>query len=117
MTMGKNEGFKEYAQKWRDLSSRVQPPLTDRDHIDMFMGTLSGPLFNLLVRCSSSGFTELILTGERVESDIKSGKISMASSSTSNPVKKHFAAKKEINVVYGVRARTKKNDHLSVNVV
>ena len=43
MTMGKNEGFKEYAQKLRDLASRVQPPLTDREHIDMFMGTLSGP--------------------------------------------------------------------------
>ena len=43
MTMGKNEGFKEYAQKWRDLASRVHPPLSDREHIDMFMGTLSGP--------------------------------------------------------------------------
>ena len=60
MTMGKNEGFKEYTQKWRDLASRVQPPLNDREHIDMFMGTLSGPLFNLLAGCSFSGFTELI---------------------------------------------------------
>ena len=94
MTMGKNEGFKEYAQKWRDIASRVQPPLNDRGHIDMFMSTLSGPFFNLLVGCSSSGFTELILTGERVESGIKSGKIPMASASTSNPGKKPFSAKK-----------------------
>ena len=86
MIMGKNEGFKEYAQKWRDLASRVEPPLTDREHIDMFMGTLSGPFFNLLVGCSSSGFTRLILTGERVESGIKTGKIPIASSSTSNPI-------------------------------
>ena len=117
MTMGKNEGFKEYAQKWKDLASRVQPPLTDREHIDMFMSTLSSPFFNLLVGCSSSGFTELILTGERVESNIKSGKIFVASTSTSNPVKKPFAAKKEINVVYRISSRTKKNDHPSVNVV
>ena len=117
MTMGKNEGFKEYAQKWRDLASRVQPPLTDREHIDMFMGTLSGPFFNLLVGCSSSGFTELILTGERVESGIKSGKISVASTSTPNPIKKLFTAKKEVNDAYGARSRTKKNDRLSVNVV
>ena len=91
--------------------------MTDREHIDMFMGTLSGPLFNLLVGCSSSGFTELILTGERVKSGIKSGKIYVASISTSNPIKKPFAAKKEVNVVYGARAHTKKNDHLAVNVV
>ena len=64
-----------------------------------------------------SGFTELILTGERVESGIKSEKIVVASTSTSNPIKKPFAAKKEVNVVYGERARIKKNDHPSVNVV
>ena len=83
----------------------------------MFMDTLSGPFFNLLVGCSSFGFTELILTGERVESRIKSGKISVVSASTSNPIKKPFAVKKEINVVYGAKARTKKNDHLSINDV
>ena len=72
--MGTNEGFKEYAQKWRDLAGRVQPPLTDRELVDMFMGTLTCPFFYLLIGSSSSGFTELILTGERVESGIKSGK-------------------------------------------
>ena len=35
MTMGSNVGFKEYAQKWRDLAGRVQPPLTDRELVDM----------------------------------------------------------------------------------
>ena len=88
MIMGSNEGFKEYAQKWRDLTGRVQPPLTDRELVDMFMGTLAGTLFNLLIESYSSGFTELILTGERVESGIKSGKIPMASTSTA--VKKNI---------------------------
>ena len=69
--MGTNEGFKEYAQKWRDLVGRVQPPLNDRELVDMFMGTLIGPFFNLLIRISSSGFTELILTGERVEAALR----------------------------------------------
>ena len=80
--MGSNEGFKEYAQKWRDLAGRVQPPLTDRELVDMFTGTLNGPFFNLLIGSSSSDFTELILTGERVECIIKSGKIPMAHAST-----------------------------------
>ena len=30
MGMASNEGFKKYAQKWRDLAGRVQPPLSDR---------------------------------------------------------------------------------------
>ena len=48
----------------------------------MFLGTLSGPFFNHLIGSSSSGFTELILTGERVEAGIKSGKIQKGASSS-----------------------------------
>ena len=75
MTMRSNKGFKEYAQKWRDLAGRVQPPLTDCELVDMFLGTLSGPFFNHLIGNSSAGFTDLILTGERIEAGIKSSKI------------------------------------------
>ena len=73
--MGASEGFKDYAQKWRDLAGRVQPLLSDRELVDMFLGMLSGPFFNHLIGSSSAGFTELILTGERVEVGIRSGKI------------------------------------------
>ena len=72
--MGASEGFKDYAQKWRYLVGRVQPPLSDRELVDMFLGTLSGPFFNHLIDISSAGFTELILTGERVEAGIRSSK-------------------------------------------
>ena len=64
--MGACEGFKDYAQKWRDLAGRVQPLLSDRELVNMFLGMLSGPFFNHLIDSSSSGFTEMILTGERV---------------------------------------------------
>ena len=70
MAMVSNEGFKDYAQKWRDLAGRVQPPLFERKFIGLFLGTLSGPFFNHLIESSSVGFTELILTGERVEANM-----------------------------------------------
>ena len=91
--MASNEGFKDYAQKWRDLAGRVQPPLYERELVDMFLGTLSGPFFNHLIGSSSAGFTELILTEERVEAGIKSGKIQKDSSS-STTVRKPFIKKK-----------------------
>ena len=115
MSMGSNEGFKEYAQKWRDLAGRVQPPLTDRELGDMFMGTLTSPIFNLLIESSSSGFTELILTGERVESGIKSGKIPMAT--YYNAMKKPFIGKKETNVVYGQKSHSNNDRHQFVGVM
>ena len=75
MAIGCSEGFKNSAQKWRDLVGRVQPPLYDRELVYMFLGTLFEPFFNHLIGSSSAGFTELILTGERVEAGIKSCKI------------------------------------------
>ena len=96
--MGSNEGFKDYAQKWRDLAGRVQPPLDDKELVDMFLGTLIGPFFNYLIGSSSVGFIELILTGERVEAGIRSGKIQKDASSSA--ARKPFAGKKEVSVVY-----------------
>ena len=49
MAMASNEGFKDYAWKWRDLARRVQPLLSERELVDMFLGTLSGPFFNHLM--------------------------------------------------------------------
>ena len=113
--MGAGEGFKDYAQKWRELAGRVQPPLSDRELVDMFIGTLSGPFFNHLIGSSSSGFTELILTGERVEAGIRSGKIQKDTSSSS--VKKPLTGKKEASAVYGPRGQSRPEHRQAVNAV
>ena len=81
----------------------------------MFMGILTGPLFNHVIRSSSSGFTKLILTGEHVESGIKSGKIPVAASL--NAVKKTFNGKKETNAVYGQKGHLKRDHNQSVGAV
>src|ERR1051325_10328319 len=106
MAMNSKESFKEYAQKWRDMASRVRPPMTERELVDMFMGTLTGPFYSYLLGSTSSTFTELILTGERVENGLKSGKIQVAASSNG---KKPYGGKNEANDVYGQKARNNRN--------
>ena len=113
--MGAGEGFKDYAKKWRDLDGRVQPPLSNRELVDMFLGTLSGPFFNHLIDNSSSGFTELIFTGERVEAGIRSGKIHKDVSSSS--AQKPFTGKKEASAAYGPRGQNRSEHRQAVNVV
>ena len=81
----------------------MQPPLSDRELVDRFMGTLTGPFFNHLIESSSYDFTELILTVEQFESSIKRGKIQVVVSSSIE--KKPF--KKEASVVYGPRRQVK----------
>ena len=81
----------------------------------MFLGTVSGPFFNHLIESSSSGFTELILTRERVEAGIQSGKIQKDASSSL--VKKPFAGKKEASVVYSPRGQNRAEQRQIVSVV
>ena len=115
MSMGAGEGFKTYAKKWRDLTGRFQPPLSDRELVDMFLGTLSGPFFNHLIESSPAGFTELIMTGERVEAGIKSSKIQRDASSSM--VKKPFVGKKEVSAAYDHRNQNKTEHRLAVGAV
>ena len=67
------------------------------------MGTLTGPFFNHLIGSSSTGFTELILTGEGVEAGIKSGKIQGATPSDAQKIPHN--GKKESNAVTGQKSR------------
>ena len=67
----------------------------------MLLGTMSDPFFNHLIGSSSADFTELILTEERVEAGIKSGKIQKEASSS--VVRKPFIRNKEVSVVYPQR--------------
>ncbi|XP_050897288.1 uncharacterized protein LOC127104124 [Lathyrus oleraceus] len=69
------ESFKEYEQRWRDLAARVQPPMLEKEPVDMFMGTLQGPYYEKLVGSTSAGFSDLVIAGERIKSGVKAGKI------------------------------------------
>lgn len=40
LTQKSEESFKEYAQSWRDLAARVQPPMLEKELVDMFLSTL-----------------------------------------------------------------------------
>ncbi|XP_058775524.1 uncharacterized protein LOC131649781 [Vicia villosa] len=113
MSMGPKGNFKEYAQRWKDIAGRVQPPLPDKELVDMFMGTLFGPFYCHLLRSSSSSFTDLIFTRERVESGIRNGKIQMATSS--GAMKKSYSGKNEANAMH--KGRVKSDHNQSVGEV
>ncbi|XP_058783353.1 uncharacterized protein LOC131658035 [Vicia villosa] len=68
-----------------------------------------------LLGSSSAGFTDLILTGERVESGIRSGKIQVATSS--GVTKKPYSGKTEANAVHSQRGRNRNDSSQSVGAV
>ena len=97
------------------MAGRVQPALSDRELVGMFLGTLFGPFFNHLIGSLSAGSTELILTGERVEAGIRSGKIQKYTSSSL--VKKTFTGKKEASTIYSPRCQSIAEHHSTVCAV
>src|SRR3954466_13888489 len=82
LSQKKEESFKEYAQRWREMASRVQPPLLEKELVKMFMATLQGPYYDKMVGSVSSGCSDLVVIGERIEDGIKSRKIQGASSNS-----------------------------------
>ncbi|XP_058748675.1 uncharacterized protein LOC131621665 [Vicia villosa] len=75
LTQKVDESFREYAQRWRELAARVQPPLLERELVDMFMDTLQDPYLNRMVGCAASEFSTLVVIGERIEHGLMTGKI------------------------------------------
>lgn len=80
--------------------------------IDMFMSTLQGPFYDRMIGSTSTGFSDLVMAGERIEIGLKMGKIQSTSSSSSNSgaIKKPFGGyvkKKEgeTSTVYVQRGR------------
>ncbi|XP_058774480.1 uncharacterized protein LOC131648768 [Vicia villosa] len=114
-----NESFKEYAQKWRELAARVQPPMLEREMMDLFTNTLEGQYYSA---CSaSSSFAELVMIGERIESGIKAGRIQNPTSSSSRAGGKKpyngFAKKREGETSAAYYGRGRNQAHQQVAAV
>ncbi|KAK2396599.1 hypothetical protein QL285_058245 [Trifolium repens] len=97
MTQKEGESFKVYAQRWRELAAQVRPPLLETELVDMFTNTLQGGYFERMIGSVSSGFSDLVRIGERIESGLKNGKIQATIGSQGNTVKptSSFVKKKE----------------------
>ncbi|XP_017972534.1 PREDICTED: uncharacterized protein LOC108661152 [Theobroma cacao] len=70
-----SESFKEYAQRWRDVTTQVQPPLTDKEMTVLFINTLKAPFYERLIGNATKNFIDLVLSREIIEGAIKNGKI------------------------------------------
>ncbi|XP_050909908.1 uncharacterized protein LOC127123750 [Lathyrus oleraceus] len=97
-----NKLFKEYAQRWRELASRVQPSLLESELVDMFTDTLQGLYYKNMIGSISTGFADFVIIGEIIENGLKRGKIKKSSSGQHNNKKypnNSNSKKVDVNVV------------------
>ncbi|XP_050896536.1 uncharacterized protein LOC127103311 [Lathyrus oleraceus] len=95
------ESFEEYAQRWRELASQVEPPLAEKELAELLIDTVQPQFFEKMVVRASLGFSELAAIGARVEYGLRNGKlVVVARTSSANPKKFSggFPQKKEAPV-------------------
>jgi len=85
-----SESFTEYAQRWRDIAAKIQPPLTEKETTRLFVNTLKAPYYSHMLAGATKSFTDMVLVGEMVENALKTGELVGGESSTAkkNPKKK-----------------------------
>ncbi|CAL5196509.1 unnamed protein product [Lathyrus oleraceus] len=90
-----NESFRGYAQRWRELTACIEPPLLDKELMELFRDTLQIPYFERMISSAASDFAHLVTIGERVESALKSGRIQGASSNQASETESLSDSQKE----------------------
>ncbi|XP_050895541.1 uncharacterized protein LOC127102176 [Lathyrus oleraceus] len=84
------ESFKEYAQRWRELASQVEPPLAENNLAELFIDTAQPQFYEKMVGSASLGFSELVAIKARVEYGLRNGKLA-AVAGTSKAIPKKFS--------------------------
>ncbi|RDX66859.1 hypothetical protein CR513_54326, partial [Mucuna pruriens] len=100
LSKANSKGFKDYAQRWRELAAQVQPPLSEKKMITMFINTLPSPFYDKAVGSVATNFADLVTVGERIEFDIKRGKFAQTSTNNGFAKKAGYEKKKgEANAI------------------
>ncbi|KAA3483834.1 gag/pol polyprotein [Gossypium australe] len=84
-----SETFRQYAQRWRDVSVQVEPPLTKTEITVLFINTLKASFYDKMVGNATKDFADVVISGELIENGIKNGRMEGSESSKRPaPVKK-----------------------------
>ncbi|XP_050897650.1 uncharacterized protein LOC127104509 [Lathyrus oleraceus] len=90
-----NESLRGYAQRWRELAACIEPPLLDKELMELFRDTLQSPYFERMISNAASDFANLVTIGECTESALKSGRIQGASSNQASETESLSDSQKE----------------------
>ena len=76
-TMEKNnkESIREYTQRWRETAAQVNPPLLEKEMINLFVNTFKAPYFEYMVGSSAQYFSNLVAIAEKIEKAIHLGRV------------------------------------------
>jgi hypothetical protein len=75
MEKDNKESIREYARRWSEVATQINPPMLEKEMISLFSNTFKAPYFEYMIRSSAQHFTDLVVIAERIEQAIGLGKI------------------------------------------
>jgi hypothetical protein len=96
MEKDNKESIREYTQRWRETAAQVNPPLLEKEMINLFVSTFKAPYFEYLVGSSAQHFSDLVAIAERIKQAICLGRIGDSTEET------RFTREKKETKVYNV---------------
>jgi len=75
MKKDKKESIREYTQRWRETAAQVNPPLLEKEMINLFVNTFKALYFEYLVGSFAQYFSDLVAIAERIEQAIHLGRV------------------------------------------
>jgi hypothetical protein len=94
-TSKKDETFKEYAQRWRELAAHITPPLEEKEMTKIFLKTLNLFYYERMIASAPNDFTKMVNMGMRLEEGVREGRLSKEEASTSKKYGSNFSKRKE----------------------
>lgn len=67
MSKKSSESFRIYTQRWRQTASQVQPILTKKENVIIFINVLSSTYYDRLIGQASASFANMVQTGGVIE--------------------------------------------------
>jgi len=67
--------FRQYAQRWREEVTQIDPPLNEKVMTFYFVETLRAPFYDKLLGKATRNFADLVMYKEMIENAIKNGKL------------------------------------------
>ncbi|XP_050915933.1 uncharacterized protein LOC127131033 [Lathyrus oleraceus] len=81
MSQKDKENFKEYTQRWHEISTQVNPPLEEKEMTKLFLKTLGPFYYDRMVAGAPNDFTEMVNMGMRLEEGVCEGRLKESGSS------------------------------------
>ncbi|KAG8483631.1 hypothetical protein CXB51_022417 [Gossypium anomalum] len=75
MEKKQSESFRQYAQRWREVATQVQPPLLEKETTSLFINTLKAPFIAHMLGSATLSFSDIVMSSEMIENAIRSEKI------------------------------------------